>query len=417
MYLGEKLAHWATARMKPADAATRMIRLSCLDWAACGLAGVPQPVAQIARAAALDDGGQDTATLIGGGRVSARAAALVNGATSHALDFDDTHFAHIGHPSVAVFPAALAEGERAGRSLDQILLAALIGAEASIRVGLWLGRDHYQVGFHQTATAGAFGATLAAGRLRGLDPTQMAHALGLAATKAAGLKSQFGTMGKPLNAGLAAECGVMCADWAARGMVSNPAALDGLNGFGPTHHGAGETSAFDGLGERWMFETVSHKFHACCHGLHAMLEALRGAPPEFSRLVIHTHPRWMTVCNIAAPTTGLEAKFSYRMAAAMALSGIDTGATESFSDSVAGRADLAALAARIEVQADASLSEMQARVEIDGDTRFHDLVAPISLDAREARLLAKARALTPRADELHAAIRAHDLPGLLACLA
>lgn len=409
MQIADRLSIFATEPGAVSDAAAAMIRLSCLDWAACGLAGRGEPVSRILHDKGLSEGGAREAGLLRGGRVPARAAALVNGATSHALDYDDTHFAHIGHPSVAVLPAALALAEREGHSMNNMLEAALFGAEASIRVGLWLGRGHYQIGFHQTATAGAFGATVAAARLLQLDEAKTGHALGLAATKAAGLKSQFGTMGKPLNAGLAAECGVMAADWAAAGLESNPDSLEGVNGFAATHHGAMDERAFDNLGTDWLFETVSHKFHACCHGLHAMLEALRCVDEAPGALVVHSHPRWMTVCNIESPTTGLEAKFSYRMAAAMALSGIDTGAIASFSDDLAKRTDLAALMARITVKTDDSLTETQSRVLADGREVFHDLATPMSLAEREARLRAKAMALTERAEDIWAAIGAGDL--------
>ncbi|NNE78628.1 MAG: MmgE/PrpD family protein [Silicimonas sp.] len=413
MELARKLADFAIRPARASDAARQMIRLSCLDWAACGMAGRSEPVARLLRDGALSEAGAHEAGVFGGGRVPVRAAALVNGATSHALDYDDTHFGHIGHPSVAVFPAALAMAEREGRSLSAMLDAALIGAEASVRMGLWLGRGHYQVGFHQTATAGAFGATLAAARLAGLTVEQTRHALGLAATKAAGIKAQFGTMGKPLNAGLAAECGVMAVDWAARGVTSNPGALDGVNGFGPTHHGAGDLSAFDAMGEVWQFEDISHKFHACCHGLHAMLEALRGAKAMPERVDIHTHPRWMTVCNIKAPDSGLEAKFSYRMAAAMALSGIDTARIDAFSDDLSERGDLKALMARIHVQADAGLSELQARVVLDDVALEHDLAQTMPFEERQSRLHQKAHALTGRADDLWRAIDGGELGALL----
>ncbi|MCV6593773.1 MAG: MmgE/PrpD family protein [Silicimonas sp.] len=409
MTIAALLSAFATAPMTPSDRAARMIRLSCLDWAACALAGRGEPLAGVLRGVALGEGGRAEAGLFGGGRGPARAAALVNGAISHALDYDDTHFAHIGHPSVAVFPAALAVAEREGHGMGAMLEAALLGVEASIRCGLWLGRGHYQVGYHQTATAGAFGATLAAARLCGLSAEETGHALGLAATKAAGLKAQFGTMGKPLNAGLAAECGVMAADWARAGLRSNPGALEGENGFGATHHGADARGAFDGLGETWAFETISHKFHACCHGLHGTLEAMRGIEGTPGQLVIHTHPRWLSVCNIPMPKDGLEAKFSYRMVAAMALAGIDTGEIGSFSDDLAQRADLAALMARVEVVSDDHLSEMQARVLADGVELSHDLAAPMTLETRAARLSAKAEALTGQGAALEAAIAAEDL--------
>lgn len=399
----------------PTGPALEMMRLSLLDWAACGIAGAAEPVAEVLRGQA----GPGEATIIGGGTAGWAEAALLNGATSHALDYDDTHFAHIGHPSVAVIPAALAVAEKTSAALDAIVEAALIGVEASIRTGIWLGRGHYQVGFHQTATAGAFGATLAAARLLGLDDTQSRHALGLAATMASGLKGQFGTMGKPLNAGLAARTGVEAALWARAGMTSADNGLAGPQGFGPTHHGASDETALDGLGEVWLFETISHKFHACCHGLHATLEALATRKPGSVHSVqVHTHPRWLTVCNIDAPRTGLECKFSYRQVVAMALWGDDTSAIDSYSQDCADDPAMTTLRDLVTVTADDTLTEMQARVLVNGrEELFHDLAAPIPLDTRRTKLHAKARGLVgDRADALIAACAGGDLAALSAQL-
>jgi len=239
------------------QSAMRMMQLSLLDWAVVGMAGRDEPVSRITREMVLEEAGATHASLIGHEtRVPARAAALANGATSHALDYDDTHFAHIGHPSVAVIPAALAVAETSGADAAAMQEAALIGVEASVRVGVWLGRDHYQTGFHQTGTAGAFGAALAAARLMGLDAQGCAMALGLVATRASGLKSQFGTMGKPFNAGLAASNGVEAAMLVARGFEANPDALESAQGFGPTHAGQGLVEGLEGLGQDWLFETV-----------------------------------------------------------------------------------------------------------------------------------------------------------------
>lgn len=385
----------------PARAALAMLRLSLHDWAACGIAGRDEPVARITRRMVLDEAGRGEAALIGGGRAPARGAALVNGATSHALDYDDTHFGHIGHPSVAVLPAALALAERQGASGTALVEAALVGVELSIRVGQWLGRGHYQIGFHQTATAGAFGAAAAAGRLLGLDAAAMEMALGLVATRAAGLKAQFGTMGKPYNAGIAAQAGVEAALLAAAGFIARPDALE--TGFGPTHHGAADTTALDGLGQDWRFMGISHKFHACCHGLHAMLEALTGERAEgVTAVEIATHPRWLTVCNIAAPAIGLEAKFSYRLTAAMALAGRNTGALDSFSEAACRDPVLLALRDRVQVIGDESLPETAVRIRLTGPTERqlqHDLEAPLSFEARAAKLRAKARTLLGDAAE------------------
>lgn len=421
----DQLTAFATAPIG-ADAPRDMMALSLLDWAAVAMAGQGEPVSDITRAMALEDGGAAQASVIGTAqKLPARAAAMVNGAVSHALDYDDTHFAHIGHPSVAVLPAALAMAEMLGAGGEDMLDAALVGVEGSIRVGRWLGRDHYQIGFHQTATAGAFGATLAAGRLIGLSAHQMAHALGLCATRAAGLKSQFGTMGKPYHAGLAAQTGVEVARAAKAGFISNPDAMDSAQGFGPTHAGQGDLSAFDGLGQQWDILTISHKFHACCHGTHAMLEALRDltpSPDDIRDIQLWTHPRWLPVCNIAAPQTGLEAKFSYAHTAAMALSGHDTAALDSFTDALAQDPALRALAARMHVMADDNLAETAARVEVTLGSgavlaRAYDLNQPMPFDTRRAKIIAKTRALLgERAGALTASVEARDLPSLGALL-
>lgn len=429
MGVSEQLCDFAQVRVY-GETAREMMALSLLDWSACAIAGQDEPAAKIVRNMVLGEAGNPQASLVGQSQgAPVRGAALVNGTASHALDYDDTHFGHIGHPSVAIVPAALAVGELVGASGAQVLDAALIGVEASIRVGLWLGRAHYQVGYHQTATAGAFGATLAAGLLLGLDRSQMAQSLGLVSTRASGLKSQFGTMGKPMNAGIAASNGVEAALLAKSGFVSNPQALDGLQGFGQTHHGEGDLTAFDQVGGDWMFETVSHKFHACCHGLHAMLEAIGKScgdveAGDVASVAITTNPRWENVCNISSPQTGLEAKFSYRLTAAMALGGVDTAALGSYSQDVAQDSVLIALRNRVLVCFDKGVAETAARVCVtlkDGTSRRgeHDLADQMPMAVRREKLQAKAVALvgSGRAGAIWSAIEGGlDLPALSAVL-
>lgn len=419
--VADRLARLAVIPLGNAGLAAEMMRLSLIDWLAVAVAGASEPVARIVRNRALTDGGRPAASLAGAQmRVPPGVAALVNGTISHALDYDDTHFAHIGHPSVAVIPAVLALAEAHGSPLARLEEAALAGVEASIRSGIWLGRGHYQTGFHQTGTAGAVGAVIGAARILGLDHAATVQALGLVATRASGLKSQFGTMGKPYNAGMAAANGVEAAELAALGFVSNPHGLDGPQGFGPTHHGAADLTGLDGIGQHWLFETVSHKFHACCHGLHAMLEALAGVSGEGVEAVeVATHPRWMSVCNQPAPTTGLEAKFSYRLTAAMALQGLDTSALATFSEQACR--ELAPLRDKVTVVADANLTEMQARVRLQRgattEVRFHDLDATLPIELRAAKVRAKARALIgpERLAMLETGLQAGD-PGALTAI-
>ncbi len=400
--LTDALAGFAAGPVAPPPGPRHVCRLSALDWIAVGRAGAGEPVAGIVRDQGLSEGGAAQAHVFGApALLPARAAALINGTTSHALDYDDTHFAHIGHPSVTVFPAALAVAETLGRSLPETLEAALIGMEASVRIGLWLGREHYQSGFHQTATAGCFGASLAAARLLRLDAGQMTHVLGLATSRAAGLKAQFGTMGKPYNAGQAAAAGVEVALLVARGLQANARALEGEFGYGATHRGAhGTDAALAGLGDTWLFESVSHKFHACCHGLHAALEAGRDLAigADVREITVRTHPRWISVCNQRAPDTGLGAKFSYATVMAMQALGHDTGVLASFSDAICADPRLRDLRTRVTVVADDTLGEAQAVVRVrrgDGAeaTARADLLAPMTPDARAARVRAKAAGL------------------------
>jgi 2-methylcitrate dehydratase PrpD len=409
--------------------ARAVLRLSLLDWTACGLAGASEPVSRKVAMLALADGGRTEASVFGQVvKLPARQAALANGAASHALDYDDTHFDYIGHPSVVIFPAALALAEKTGATGGAFLDAALIGLETACRVGRFLGMGHYNHGFHQTATAGAFGAAAAAARLLGLDAERTGHALGLTATRASGLKSQFGTMGKPYNAGIAASNGVEAALLAADGFVSRPDGLECAQGFAETHAGAmgDPAAALTGLGEDFRFRLVQHKFHACCHGTHPTLEAIASAIAgentpvrDVASVTLTVAPKWLRVCDLPAPVTGLEAKFSYRLTSAMALAGRDTGVLATFSDEACRDPALIELRDRVRVETDAALADTAARVSIAlGSGRMlaadHDLDRPIPLPEKERKLRAKAAALVGagRADAIWSAIGQLETQGV-----
>ncbi len=402
------IAAFACHRRRIPASAMAVLKLSLLDWCAVGLAGRDEPVSGIVLSLIRAEGGAAQASVFGQtDRFPARAAALANGTISHALDYDDTHFSYVGHPSVVVFPATLAVAEMTGASGEAFMAAALIGMEAACRIGAWLGTGHYQHGFHQTATSGAFGAAVAAGRLLGLNEEQMRHALGITATRASGLKSQFGTMGKPFNAGIAASNGVEAALLAKAGFVSRPDGLECVQGFAETHVGDRHDPAIvlRGLGEEYWFETVQHKFHACCHGLHASLEALAllRARPGFDialieQIAISTNPRWLRVCDIKQPQTGLEAKFSYTLTSAMALAGWKTGALATYSDAACADPALVALRDKVIVTGEASVSDTQVQVTLalrNGASlgESFDLDAPLSLAERKTKVSAKAMAL------------------------
>ncbi|MBV1868197.1 MAG: MmgE/PrpD family protein [Marinosulfonomonas sp.] len=388
------------------DAARHVMQLSLLDWVAVTVAGRDEPVSKILREMVADEAGAEQAYVLGLKRaVPARAAALANGTAGHALDYDDTHFGCLAHPSAAVVPAAMAIADLKSVSPRAFQEAALIGVEVACRVGAWLGPEHYRIGLHMTASAGTIGAAAAAARLLGLTPDQMRNAIGLAATLASGTKAQFGTMGKPFHAGHAAAGGVEAALLAARGMVAAADGLDGPQGFGATHHGAENIAAFDGFGKAFVFETVQHKFHACCHGTHAALDALsilkerqEIAPDAVSKITIRTAPGFLRVCNIVEPSTGLEAKFSYRMVTALSLLGHDTARLDTFNDALCRDPAVLALRDRVQAVGDETVSETASKVQIDlqdgaSISATSDLSTLTDIDARTARVRAKAGSL------------------------
>lgn len=380
-------------------AARDVLCLSLFDWSVVALAARDGDIARAMRAVALEDGGVARASLIGGAaRVPPRAAALVNGTIGHALDFDDTHFAHIGHVSTVVLPAVLAVAE--GRAGVDVVGAAVKGAEASIRVGQWLGRSHYAAGFHMTATAGVFGAVVGAAAVMGVSHAVLGRAVALAASRASGVKAQFGTAAKPYHAGMAAAAGIEVLAAARHGIGAAPEALDGPFGLSAMLHGEGEAAAFAAPG--WLFPSISHKLYACCHGTHAAIEAvLPFQGREVTLVEIAVHPRWLDVCNVAVPRTGLEAKFSYRAVVAMALSGLPLTLDAAFDPAAYDRADVRALRDKIQVRGDAGLADTAARVLVQGpwgeEEVSHDLAAPQPYDQRAQKLWSKAQALVGEA--------------------
>ncbi len=386
--------------------ARHVMRLSLIDWVAVAVAGRKEPAARILQNVGEDEGGKPESFAIGCSHwLPARLAAKINGTLSHALDYDDTHFDSMGHTSVVVIPAALSLSDKMSVQPQLFLEAALIGVELAVRIGTWLGRSHYHAGFHMTATAGTFGAAMASARILGLSSKQTRNALGVAASMASGIKTQFGTMGKPLHAGLAAHAGVDAALLARDGFVATYDGLESEQGFSKTHNGAGKSGAFDGIGRDFVFERVSHKFHACCHGIHAALEALAILrerfplqPEKINELVIVVNPQYLNVCNITSPVTGLEAKFSYRLVAALFLLGHDTARIETYNDMVCQEADVVWLRDRVIVATDPVISDAAARVDLkmaNGDIhrQSFDLTDPMPLAAREARVRAKVASL------------------------
>ena len=334
-----------------------------LDFLGCALAGSSEELCEILVGEVAASEASPQATLIGrNDRASARTAALVNGAAGHALDYDDTASAMGGHPSVPVLPALLAAAERVVASGRDFLAALVAGYEVQARIGRLLGGGHYAAGFHNTGTVGAFGAAAACAHLYGLDARGWRHALGLAGTQAAGLKSGFGTMAKPLHAGAAASAGYLAATLARGGFTANPSILEVAQGFHATH--AGDMPTLEALARddgRFHVCDTLFKYHAACYLTHSTIETIGGFRREHGldaekveAIEVRVHPGLFAVCNIQEPTTGLEGKFSLRVTAALAALGRDTEAPETFSDDTMRDAAVVALRDRVEVVGDES---------------------------------------------------------------
>lgn len=223
--------------------------------------------------------GQGKAGVIGDERVySPPAAALVNGTLAHSLDFDDTHARGSLHPSAPIVPAALAAAEMAGASGRELLAAIVAGYEVQIRLSLALvPQDHYDRGFHPTATCGVFGAAAAAGRVFGLSADAIAQAFGIALSQAAG-SMQFlvdGAWTKRLHVGYAAMSGLIAASLAREGFHGAVDAIEGKAGFLRAYapNPMFEKAVAD-LGQVYETMAIAIKPYPACRYSHAAIDAL-----------------------------------------------------------------------------------------------------------------------------------------------
>jgi 2-methylcitrate dehydratase PrpD len=421
----------------PADVVT--VAKQCLtDWLGVIFAGYQEPVAQIIRAEMAAQGGSPQAAVVGGpARMSAYQAAIVNGTTAHALDYDDVLESMLGHPSAPIYAAVLALAEAGQRSGRDCLTAFVAGVEAASALGRLTSPSHYQRGFHTTGTIASVGAAAACARLLGLDGPAGRTALGIGATQAAGLKAVFGTMSKPFHAGKAAGNGVLAACLARRGMSSSPEIIEAYRGFATTMSDGPHEAALDGWAESFDVRNVLFKYHASCYHTHSAIEGmlcLRDAgldPASVRRVELRIMPTLLGTCAIPEPATGLEGKFSLRFAAALALA--DGEASERcFTDEMVARPDLIALRDRVELVMDDSLTEefaTEVTVTTDRGTPLRACVnmglpAPADgLERQGQRLAAKFRSLVvPRVgegvcEEILDTVASLEAPGSVARLA
>ncbi len=245
-----------------------------IDTIACILAAVNEPVTErVFRGLSGSSGGVCTVA----GRMetfSAENAALVNGTASHALDFDDNFIPAVTHASAVLVPALLSLGEEIGATGDQLLDAYIVGLEIQAWLGYHMIPAHYETGWHATSTIGAIGAATACVRLLTLDISTIRSAISLATSMACGSKIQFGSMTKPLHAGLASRAGITAAKLAIAGVEANLNPFDGPWGFMALYKGTPKPDDPRIANLSIVEHGLAQKRWPCCASAHRTLDAV-----------------------------------------------------------------------------------------------------------------------------------------------
>lgn len=343
----------------PADVLDRA-RDALVDTLGCAMAGSLDEGSEIAQKWVLETGARAQSTVVGTPLSTSPAeAAFANGLAAHALDFDDSLTTLRGHPTAPMMGAGLAVGETTGASGKALLAAIAIGLDVGGKLGPALGSEHYMKGWHSTATVGVFTATAVAARLWGLSVEQMQTAFGIAASEAAGLIRNFGTMTKPFHAGHAARNGVMAAWLAKNGFTADTHIFDDKNNFFATYAGSDAVpfeTTLAKLGAPWEMATpgIYVKRFPCCYCNHrpagAMFELMQEhniKATEVTKVRIGFLPGADTPLIHFNPKTGLEGKFSMEYNAAAAL--LDGKLVmESFTDAMVMRPEIRAMILKVQ---------------------------------------------------------------------
>jgi len=294
------------------------------------IAGLTEPPSQVALKLARVEPGE--VPIWGAGvKTAERTAALVNGTMAHAHDIDDTNESMRGHPSAPVVPAVFAMAPAARADGRSLIAAYAVGVEIEAKLGRAMNMEHYERGWHTTSTLGTLGAAAAAANLLRLDADACARTLAIAASMACGLRSNFGTMTKPLHSGLAAEHGVVAARLAEAGLSANVTTLEAKEGFIDLFCGFENVVAERAITDLGApFDVVSpgilFKIYPTCslthHVLDVLLEGQRSGdirPQDIERVNVGIGYRCENTLPYHDAKTGLEGKFSMEYCVAAAL--------------------------------------------------------------------------------------------------
>ena len=343
-----------------------------LNIVGCAMGGAMHPAVDTALRALRPVFGAPTASVLGRAeRMDPLHAALMNGISSHVLDYDDTVPKNYGHHSSPVASALLAYASVHRISGRDLLDAFIIGFDASSRVANAVYPAHYDIGWHMTGTAGVFGAAAAIGRLAGLDLQQMVWALGLAATQAAGLREMFGSMAKSFHPGRSAQNGYASVLLAQAGFTSGERSLEGPRGFAAVQAASYDLSKITArLGSHFELHDNTYKPFPCGIVIHPTIDGCIQlhdehalAPDSIETVRLRVAPLVLDLCNQKSITRGLQGKFSVYHGAAIGLvrgrGGLAEFTDEAVNDLAIRRVRDATIAT-----ADPSITEDQAAIDV-----------------------------------------------------
>ena len=301
------------------------------DYAAVTILGRDAPVTQlIASFETISEKGESS-ILFSQKRADARTAALINGVAGHAHDYDDVGIAfHPAHPSVAMAPAILAQAESMGASGAEVLNAFVTAYEVWSELASRDAEPHHIKGWHPTGTFGAIAAAAGVAKLLGLDAEASSRAVSIAASQAAGLVANFGTMTKPFHAGRAAAAGLMAARYAKAGMSASKDIFDHANGFlvAVSPHGKVDFDRPAHFGVNWHIvdHGISIKLYPMCYGAHRILDGLTRYVAQHDiqadnvrEVSFQTGPSRVVSLVHTNPQNALDAKFSAEFAVATSI--------------------------------------------------------------------------------------------------
>jgi aconitate decarboxylase len=361
----------------PAIEAARRL---ALDGIAVAIAGTQEEAIRILAAHHKEQGGAAQATAIGNGfRLNTVSAAALNGAAMHVLDFEPM-WSPANHALSTTLAGVLALAEARETNGRELLTALVKGLEMQGWIRQASGQfEARTLRFHPPGAAGPLGAAVAAGHILRLDPDRLAHAIGIAASRAGSLLANAGTMTKSTHCGHAAALGLESALLAARGFTANVAVFEAAQGYVPALYDDGfnveEMLGFGRAPLRIVEPGYAIKMFPSQFGTHfgitAALELHRNIPDATAvRRVLLTAPV-MAYVNRPRPRTGLEGKFSLQYTAASALLDGKVG-IRTFTDARLAKADMQDLLAKFEVRLDPEIPgrfedmHVLLRVELDG---------------------------------------------------